>query len=93
MLSMLNAQIEKTNGFLDTFIVEEFCPHPQDSEFYICIQSLRQGDLIYFSHEGGVDVGDVDAKAAKLMVHVNKPFPTEQEITSGLLQGKLAYLI
>jgi ATP citrate (pro-S)-lyase len=72
---------------LDTFIVEAFCPHPQDSEFYICIQSLRQGDLIYFTHEGGVDVGDVDAKAAKLMVHVNKPFPTEKEITDGLLKG------
>ena len=59
---IITQKIEKTNGFLDTFLVEAFCPHPQDSEFYICIQSVRQGDLIYFTHEGGVDVGDVDAK-------------------------------
>ncbi len=81
-------QIEKTNGYLDTFIIEPFCPHPQDSEFYVCIQSVRQGDLIFFTHEGGVDVGDVDAKAAKFMVEVNKPFPTEQELTKSLLQGE-----
>ncbi|KAJ3256207.1 citrate synthase [Boothiomyces macroporosus] len=79
-------KIEKTSGFLDTFIVEAFCPHPQDSEFYVCIQSVREGDLIYFTHEGGVDVGDVDAKASKLMVHVNKPFPTADKIRSSLLK-------
>ena len=77
---------------MDTFIVEEFCPHPQDSEFYICIQSLRQGDLIYFTHEGGVDIGDVDAKAEKLMVHVNKPLPKEEEITDVLLKGLVYFM-
>ncbi|KAI8901441.1 citrate synthase-like protein [Globomyces pollinis-pini] len=80
-------QIEKTKGFLDTFLVEPFCVHNQDSEFYICIQSLREGDLIYFTHEGGVDVGDVDAKAMKLMVKVNQPFPTAESIKTTLLKG------
>ena len=36
-------KIEKTSGYLTSFIVEPFCPHPQDSEYYICIQSVRQG--------------------------------------------------
>jgi ATP citrate (pro-S)-lyase len=66
-------------------LIEEFCPHDDDSEFYICIQSVRQGDLIYFTHEGGVDVGDVDEKAKKLMVEVNKPFPSHQILKQKLL--------
>ena len=51
----------------------------------MCIQSVRQGDLIYFTHEGGVDVGDVDAKALKLMVPVGTICPSEQDITTTLL--------
>ena len=34
----------------------------QNEEFYICIYSERHGDTILFHHEGGVDIGDVDAK-------------------------------
>jgi ATP citrate (pro-S)-lyase len=68
-------------------LVEPFCPHPQDTEFYICIQSVRQGDLIFFTHEGGVDVGDVDAKATRLMVEVNKPFPAVQDLHKKLLKN------
>jgi len=30
-----------------------------------------KGDWILFTHEGGVDVGDVDAKAEKLLVPVD----------------------
>jgi ATP citrate (pro-S)-lyase len=55
-------QVEKTQGILSNFIVEPFCPHSQDTEYYICIQSVREGDVLFFTHEGGVDVGDVDAK-------------------------------
>ncbi|KAI9331350.1 citrate synthase-like protein, partial [Obelidium mucronatum] len=78
-------KIDRTTGTLNTFIVEPFVPHPQDTEFYVCIQSIREGDLIFFTHEGGVDVGDVDAKAKKLLVPVNKPFPSEEQIASTLL--------
>ncbi|TPX31808.1 hypothetical protein SmJEL517_g04947 [Synchytrium microbalum] len=78
-------KIERTAGTLHTFLVEPLCPHPQDSEYYICIQSVREGDWIYFTHEGGVDVGDVDAKAKKLLVEVNKPFPSSDEIARTLL--------
>ncbi|KAJ3163999.1 citrate synthase, partial [Irineochytrium annulatum] len=61
-------KLERTSGLLNTFLIEPFVPHPQDTEFYICIQSERDGDMIFFTHEGGVDVGDVDAKAKKLLI-------------------------
>jgi len=79
--------IERTHGFLDTFIIEAFCPHPQDSEFYVCFQSVREGDLVFFTHEGGVDVGDVDAKAEKLLVAVGHPFPQSDILKAQLLSG------
>ncbi|KAI9205886.1 citrate synthase-like protein [Polychytrium aggregatum] len=78
-------QLERTKGYLHTFLVEPFVPHSQDSEYYICIQSIREGDMIFFTHEGGVDVGDVDAKAKRLLVGVNTAFPSAQEIESTLL--------
>ena len=39
----------------------------QNEEFYVCIYSHRQGDTILFHHEGGVEVGDVDAKVIDLV--------------------------
>jgi ATP citrate (pro-S)-lyase len=36
----------------------------------VCIYSHRFGDTILFHHEGGVDIGDVDAKAVKMEVKV-----------------------
>lgn len=37
---------------------------------YVCIYSHRSADTILFYHLGGVDIGDVDAKAVKLEVPV-----------------------
>ena len=31
---------------------------------YICIYTVRNYDIILFHHQGGVDVGDVDAKVS-----------------------------
>ena len=56
-------------GILDTFIVEPFVPHKQTDEYYVCINSNREGEEFLFCHEGGVDVGDVDAKADRLQVN------------------------
>ena len=45
----------------------------------MCVNSTREGDEILFTHEGGVDVGDVDAKALKLRtytVHPESALPT-----------------
>ncbi|PKK86187.1 MAG: ATPase [Thermoplasmata archaeon HGW-Thermoplasmata-1] len=58
------------NGVLDTFIVEPFVPHDQKDEYYFAIRSIREGDEILFYHEGGINVGDVDAKAAKMTVGI-----------------------
>ncbi|BGP41658.1 ATP citrate lyase subunit 1 [Rhodotorula kratochvilovae] len=79
-------QVEKTTGTLTNFIVEPLCPHPADSEYYICINSVREGDVILFTHEGGVDVGDVDAKALTVLVPVGGELPTREEIKSQLLR-------
>jgi len=38
------------------------CHVSQNEEFYVCIYSHRHGDTIMFHHEGGVEIGDVDAK-------------------------------
>ncbi|KAJ3045590.1 citrate synthase [Rhizophlyctis rosea] len=78
-------KLERTVGILDTFLVEPLCVHPQDSEYYVAINAVREGDWILFTHEGGVDVGDVDAKAKKILVEVNKPFPSAQELEQTLL--------
>lgn len=44
----------------------------QEEEFYVCIYATREGDYVLFHHEGGVDVGDVDAKAQKLLIRVDE---------------------
>ena len=48
--------------------------------------SAREGNSILLTHEGGVDVKDVDAKALILNLPVIKPFPSQEEITSTLLK-------
>lgn len=73
-------------GQLSNFIVEPFLPHPQDAEYYVCINSDREGDAILFTHEGGIDVGDVDAKALKLSLPVGKDFPFRQQVKDTLLK-------
>ena len=45
-----------------------------------------QGDWILFTHEGGVDVGDVDAKAKKILIPVDlSEYPSNHRIASTLL--------
>ncbi|KAH6666491.1 ATP-citrate synthase [Plectosphaerella plurivora] len=132
-------QVEHVTGVLRQFLVEPFVPHPQDTEYYINIMSVREwtqnpsnypkresstepderkfedenilvnpinttlpgsqpallhapqsrrasGDWILFTHEGGVDVGDVDEKAEKLLIPVDlSQYPSNEEIASTLL--------
>ncbi|KAI0635008.1 ATP citrate lyase [Trametes polyzona] len=79
-------KVESVTGTLNNFIVEPFLPHPSDAEYYVCINSAREGDYILFTHEGGVDIGDVDAKALKLSLPVGEPFPSRQTIADTLLK-------
>jgi ATP citrate (pro-S)-lyase len=62
--------VDGVTGTVDHFIVEPFVPHAQAQEMYICLQTARDGDMLYFYTQGGVDVGDVDAKARKVLVPV-----------------------
>ncbi|KAJ7730981.1 ATP-citrate synthase [Mycena maculata] len=83
-------KVEHTTGTLTTFIVEPFLPHPANTEYYICINSGREGDAILFTHEGGVEVGDVDSKALRLELPVSVlsatgTFPSRDTIKSTLL--------
>ncbi|KAB2577419.1 ATP-grasp fold succinyl-CoA synthetase-type [Lasiodiplodia theobromae] len=80
-------KVEHVEGILRQFLVEPFVPHPQDTEYYININSAREGDWILFTHEGGVDVGDVDAKAEKLLIPVDlSEYPSNEEIAATLLK-------
>lgn len=58
----------------------------QEEEYYVCVYSHRFADTILFYHEGGVDIGDVDAKAVVLEVPVGSIAPTDEVITAKLLQ-------
>lgn len=50
----------------------------------MCIYATREGDYVLFHHEGGVDVGDVDAKAQKLLIRVDEKI-SEDLVKKGLL--------
>lgn len=78
------AEVGKSRGKLRHFLIEPFIPHPQKDEAYVCIFSHRHGDTILFHHEGGVDIGDVDAKALHLEVAIDEK-PSLEKITSILL--------
>ena len=74
-------------GVLDHFIVEPFIPHKETDEYYLAILSEREGDQILFHHEGGINVGDVDAKAARMKIPIGT-IPTAADIEKQLL-GKV----
>ncbi|KAI9847645.1 MAG: glutathione synthetase ATP-binding domain-like protein [Thelocarpon superellum] len=80
-------QVETVHGVLRQFLIEPFVPHPAGTEYYININSAREGDWILFTHEGGVDVGDVDAKAEKILIPVDlSEFPSNDQLASTLLK-------
>ena len=77
-------QIGNTVGKLRNFIIEPFVAHKETEESYVCIYSHRSGDTILFHHLGGVDIGDVDAKALKFEVAIDEHI-TEDQIKANLL--------
>jgi ATP citrate (pro-S)-lyase len=72
-------------GKLRNFIIEPFVPHKDNEEAYVCIYSHRTADTILFYHQGGVDIGDVDAKALKLDVPIGNDLSIES-VKSDLLK-------
>lgn len=73
-------------GILDHFIVEPFIPHDQSDEYYLAIISERQGDQILFHHKGGINVGDIDAKAVRMKVPIDT-YPIAADIEKQLLDN------
>lgn len=65
------------------FIVEPFIPHAPEEEFYVCIQCNRDYDEILFCSQGGVDVGNVDEKATRMII------PTGDCINSEMVKSQL----
>lgn len=76
--------VDGVAGELNTFLVEPFVPHGGDCEYYICIASQRAGEDILFTTQGGVDVGDVDAKARRLTVLIGDT-PSAEAVEASLL--------
>ena len=75
-------------GELHTFIVDPYVEHSQQDEYYICIQSDRNGEEILFCKDGGVDVGDVDSKAKRIHIGIDKVDLLSNElIDAKLLDG------
>jgi ATP citrate (pro-S)-lyase len=73
-----------TVGQLTHFIIEPMTPHKDSDESYVAIMATKTGDTILFCHEGGVNIGDVDAKACHMEVPVGT-FPTAAEIEKHLI--------
>jgi ATP citrate (pro-S)-lyase len=61
-------------------------PHKDSDEYYVAIVSTKDGDTILFYPEGGVNIGDVDAKASRLEVPIGS-LPTATEIEERLLKN------
>ncbi|XP_071961776.1 ATP-citrate synthase-like [Antedon mediterranea] len=81
----LNQEIKigEASGLLKNFIIEPFVAHKDADEVYVCIYCQRNCDVILFHHEGGVDIGDVDAKAVKMEVELGS------KVTAAQIKEKL----
>jgi ATP citrate (pro-S)-lyase len=77
--------VDGIDGQLRTFLIEPFVPHDVQYEYYLAIRSVRNGDEILFFRQGGVDVGDVESKAEKLIVPSLEDLSSEA-VTFSLLQ-------
>jgi len=61
-------KVGKVTGTLTHFIIEPFVPHK--GEFYVAIKSNREGDTIYFSNHGGVDIESVWKTVSEIQIGV-----------------------
>jgi len=79
-------QVGETQGVLKKFIIEPMVPHKQDEEYYVCMYSQRSEDVIMFCNQGGVDIGNVEEKAASILVKVGEKVDVNK-IEESLLQN------
>jgi len=59
----------KVTGKLTHFIIEPYVDHKE--EYYIAIKTNRNGDTIYFSNHGGVDIESVWDTVAEIFIGIN----------------------
>ncbi|HEQ79148.1 MAG TPA: ATPase, partial [Euryarchaeota archaeon] len=71
-------------GELTHFLIEPFTPH--SDEYYVAIKSERDGDVIYFSLKGGVDIESVWETDVR-EIHV----PILSSVDEMDIAGKLIY--
>jgi len=74
-------KVGKVTGMLTHFIIEPFVPHK--GEFYVAIKSNREGDMIYFSNHGGVDIESVWKTVSEIQIGV------DQDINKVNIESKL----
>lgn len=74
-----------TVGQLTHFIIKPFVSYKDSDECYVAIIATKEGDTILFHHEGGINVGDVDSKAARLNIPIGK-YPSAEEIEKKLVE-------
>ena len=72
---------------LDHFVVSPYVAHTISDEYYLCIQSNRDGEMIMFTTGGGVDVGDVDSKAKRLQIDIDDDCLSVQRILESRIVG------
>jgi ATP citrate (pro-S)-lyase len=72
--------INSAVGKLNKFIIEQYLPHEDEEEYYVCIYATRSGNRVLFHPEGGVSVGDVDAKAHMIDVDVEDYLSLQQAL-------------
>ena len=82
-------KIDGVEGELQYFLIELFVPHKLEDEYYLAIRSERGYDEVLFHHEGGIDVGDIEAKAQRIRVCLLPTFNCQRRIDSDLLFKKM----
>ena len=63
-------KVGKVTGKLTHFLIEPFTPH--GTEYYIAIKGNRQGDSIYFSNHGGVDIESVWDTVSEIQIGIDE---------------------
>ncbi len=61
-------RIGKSEGELTHFLVEPFVPH--EREYYVAIKTEADGDRIYFSEEGGIEIEENWEKVKQFFVPI-----------------------
>jgi len=76
-----NTKVGNVTGKLTHFLIEPYVPH--EGEFYVAIKSNRDGDTVYFSNHGGVDIESVWDTVAEINIGV------VEDIDKANIEGKL----